>query len=320
MQMISNCTDVEVKKAAKALKDGHLVAFPTETVYGLGADANNSKAVARIYEVKERPTDHPLIVHISSINQISKWAIDIPDYAITLARKFWPGPMTLILSRSDLAQDYITGGQDTVGVRIPSHPVALALLSEFENLGGRGVAAPSANRFGAVSPTSAEAVNEELSRVFGSKDLLLGGGICKIGIESTIVDCTSILPRVLRPGFVTNEMIQEVTSLKIDHSRKKNMVRASGLMKSHYSPRAKIEIGSEPLPGDGFIALETYPTPEGVIRLAAPKTIEQYANTLYKAFRTADQNGILRIKIAMPAGNGLAAAIRDRIKKAAHKF
>ena len=153
MEFLSKCTTDVIKKAAQALYDGHLVAFPTETVYGLGADATNSEAVARIYSVKGRPADHPLIVHIASMHDMDKWAIDIPEYAIKLAREFWPGPMTLVLKRSELAKDFITGGQDTVGVRVPNHPIALALLQEFQKLGGRGVAAPSANRF-ANRPTT----------------------------------------------------------------------------------------------------------------------------------------------------------------------
>ena len=209
MEFISNCTADAISKAAKALKDGHLVAFPTETVYGLGADATNENAVSQVYAVKGRPTDHPLIVHISSINQISKWATDIPDYAIKLARDFWPGPMTLILKRSDLAKDFITGGQENIGLRVPNQPLALALLAEFESLGGQGVAAPSANRFGAVSPTTSLAVREELENYLGSNDLILDGGSCHIGIESTIINCTDIVPTILRPGAITNEMVEK---------------------------------------------------------------------------------------------------------------
>jgi L-threonylcarbamoyladenylate synthase len=170
MTIISNCTASALKDAAASLIAGNLVAFPTETVYGLGADASNQQAVARIYEVKGRPTDHPLIVHISSINNLDKWAKDIPEYAVKLARNFWPGPMTLILPRTDLAKDFITGGQKNVGIRVPAHTVALSLLKEFEIQGGIGVAAPSANRFGKVSPTCAEDVQVELSDYFNSKD------------------------------------------------------------------------------------------------------------------------------------------------------
>ena len=159
---LSECTAEMIANAAQTLKDGALVAFPTETVYGLGVDATSAKAVARIYEVKGRPADHPLIVHIASMDSIGDWAIDIPEYAIKLARDYWPGPMTLILKRSELAQDFVTGNQNTVGLRVPAQPIALALLKEFAKLGGKGIAAPSANRFGAVSPTTAAAVMDEL--------------------------------------------------------------------------------------------------------------------------------------------------------------
>ena len=203
MEIISNPTQGEIKMAAKALKDGHLVAFPTETVYGLGADATNEKAVSRIYSVKGRPNDHPLIVHITSINLLEKWAVEIPEYALKLAREFWPGPMTLILKRSNLAKDFITGGQESIGLRVPDHLVAQALISEFEKLGGYGVAAPSANRFGAVSPTTADAVEEELGDFLQAKDLILDGGHSYIGLESSVIDCTKDNPVVLRPGAVT---------------------------------------------------------------------------------------------------------------------
>ena len=197
MEIINNPTEVDIKKAAQALKDGHLVAFPTETVYGLGADATNEKAVSRVYSVKARPTDHPLIVHISSINQLGKWAIDIPDYAIKLARKFWPGPLTLILKRSDLAKDFITAGQENVGIRVPEHQAAQKLLKQFEDLGGLGVVAPSANRFGAVSPTTSNHVKEELGETLRTFDLILDGGPSSIGIESTIVSCLDSQPVIL---------------------------------------------------------------------------------------------------------------------------
>ena len=171
--------------AAKHLIAGNLVAFPTETVYGLGADASNSKAVARIYSVKGRPNDHPLIVNIASMDRMGDWASDVPEHAIALARNFWPGPMTLVLKRSELAGDFVTGGQDTVGVRVPDHVVALALLEAFEKMGGKGVAAPSANRFGHVSPTTAAAVVEELAEYLSKDDLVLDGGACAVGVEST---------------------------------------------------------------------------------------------------------------------------------------
>ena len=317
MEIISNPTPDEIKKAAKALKNGHLVAFPTETVYGLGADATNEKAVSRIYSVKGRPTDHPLIVHISSVKQLDKWAIDIPEYALKLANEFWPGPMTLILKRSSLAKDFITGGQDNVGVRVPIQPVALALLAKFDEIGGFGVAAPSANRFGAVSPTNSDAVEEELGKFLNKEDLILDGGQCQIGIESTIIDCTNGAPSVLRPGAITIEMIERETLIKVISSGSQIIVKASGLLDSHYSPKAKVVLNTAALPGDGFLALENIPTPTGATRLATPPTIEQFAMELYGALRSGDQKGIKRIVVIPPEGDGMAEGIRDRLSKAA---
>jgi len=316
MEIISNPTQNEIKRAAKALKDGHLVAFPTETVYGLGADATNEKAVSMIYSVKGRPTDHPLIVHISSINQLEKWAIDIPEYAMKLANEFWPGPMTLILKRSTLAKDFITGGQNNVGVRVPVHPTALALLAKFDEVGGLGVAAPSANRFGAVSPTTSAAVFEELRDYLGREDLILDGGQSQVGIESTIIDCTKAAPKVLRPGGITLEMIKAVTKLKLISSGNKISIKASGLLDSHYSPKAKVLLNVLAAPGDGLLAMENIPTPIGVTRLASPKNVEQYAKGLYVALRSGDQKGIKRIVVIPPDGDGMAEAVRDRLSKA----
>jgi L-threonylcarbamoyladenylate synthase len=317
MEIIANVTEGVIKKAANALKDGHVVAFPTETVYGLGADATNEPAVARIYSVKGRPADHPLIVHISSINKINEWAVDIPEYALKLARDFWPGPMTLILKRSELAKNFITGGQDNVGLRVPNQPVALALLSEFESLGGQGVAAPSANRFGAVSPTTSESVEQELGSFLQIEDLILDGGQSEVGVESTIIDCTKDNPVVLRPGAITNKMIENATGFKVQFNQNKNEIRTSGLLESHYSPKAKVVIDETAEPGDGFIALANIPTPTGVIRLASPENIEEYARALYGALRAGDQKGLKKIKIIQPRGDGLAVAIRDRSGKAA---
>ena len=316
MEIISNPTQDEIKKAAQALKDGHLVAFPTETVYGLGADATNEKAVSRVYSVKARPTDHPLIVHISSINQLSKWAIEIPEYAIKLAEEFWPGSMTLILKRSYLAKDFITGGQNYVAIRVPDNPIALALLENFENKHSSGVVAPSANRFGAVSPTSAIAVMAELGDYLINSDLILDGGNCSVGIESTIIDATTAYPRIIRPGAVTSEMITKRTGLIISYDNSKSYIRASGLLKSHYSPKAKLSLKYPVSPGDGFIAMENIQTPLGAIRLAAPKTTEQYANELYAALRSGDEKGLKHVIAIEPIGAGVAEAIRDRLGKA----
>ena len=317
MEIISNVTQDEIKKAAKALRDGHLVAFPTETVYGLGADATNENAVSQVYAVKGRPSDHPLIVHISSINQMSKWAIDIPDYAIKLARDFWPGPMTLILKRSDLAKDFITGGQENVGLRVPNQPLAIALLTEFESLGGQGVAAPSANRFGAVSPTTSLAVSEELKKYLDSNDLILDGGNCQIGIESTIINCTYITPTILRPGAITNEMVENSIGSKINSNTPDSDLKASGLMDKHYAPKARVRLNMLAEPGEGFIAMASISTPVGAIRLTSPRNNQEFAKVLYEALRDGDRFNLSEIKVMVPEGNGLADAIKDRLYKSA---
>ena len=315
---LSECTAEMIANAAQTLKDGALVAFPTETVYGLGADATSSKAVARIYEVKGRPADHPLIVHIASMDSIGDWAIDIPEYAIKLARDYWPVPMTLILKRSELAQDFITGNQNTVGLRVPAQPIALALLKEFAKLGGKGIAAPSANRFGAVSPTTAAAVMDELIPFLNiDVDRILDGGPCLVGVESTIIDCTKSAPQILRPGAITKEMIEETTGLAVV-SEGKTEIRVSGALDSHYSPKAQVVINAMAESGEGFIALATITTPNGAIRLAAPNTVEQYARDLYAAIREGDARELTKIAVILPEGDGLAEAIRDRITKAAH--
>jgi L-threonylcarbamoyladenylate synthase len=317
MSFISNCTAGAIKDAATSLINGDLVAFPTETVYGLGADAGNEKAVKKIYQVKGRPSDHPLIVHISDLKQLDKWAREIPEYAIKLARSFWPGPMTLILPRTQLAKDFITGGQDNVGIRIPDQTLALALLSEFEKQGGAGVAAPSANRFGKVSPTTAKAVEAELGAFLDSKDLILDGGSCEVGVESTIIDCTTQTPIILRPGAITHSMIKDATGIEPDTTNKVD-TKASGLLESHYSPSAKVILDQIPKPGDGFIALSDIKTPEGVIRLASPKNNIEYAKQIYKALRDADEQQLKIVHAQLPTGDDIAVAIRDRLKKSAN--
>lgn len=317
MRVTSECTEDLIKRAAQALSDGNLVVFPTETVYGLGADAVNENAVARIYSVKGRPIDHPLIIHISSINGLTDWANEIPGYAIKLARSFWPGPMTLILPKKSLAKSFVTGGQGTVGLRVPSHPLALELLKQFERSGGKGVAAPSANRFGAVSPTTVEAVNDELGSYLATEDLVLDGGQSKVGIESTIIDCRGSNPVILRPGAVTVQMVEECTGTIIDLNQRSNTIRASGLLERHYSPRAQVLLGEKAEAGDGFIAMVNVKTPDGAIRLTSPTNIEEYARDLYIGLRMADQQGLSRIIVKSPEGEGLASAIRDRLNKAA---
>ena len=313
-QFVSNCTADAMARAAEHLKAGSLVAFPTETVYGLGADATNPDAVARIYMAKGRPADHPLIVHLGDMQDIAEWSDEIPDYAIALARNFWPGPMTLILKRSALAKDFITGGQETVGLRVPDHVIALALLNEFKKLGGKGIAAPSANRFGHVSPTTSAAVTSELSDYLEENDLILDGGPSQVGVESTIIDCTEELPKILRPGAITKEMIIETTGLSIADSL--SDIRVSGSLENHYSPAAKVVLDIAPESGDGFIALANIETPAGVIRLASPQNNEEFARVLYTALRSADQQELARVVVAQPAGDDISIAIRDRLLRA----
>lgn len=313
-QFVSRCTADAMSNAATSLLAGNLVAFPTETVYGLGADASNSEAVAKIYRAKGRPADHPLIVHIGSMDGIGYWADEIPAYAIDLARNFWPGPMTLILQRSVAAENFITGGQTTVGLRVPDHVVALALLDSAKKIGVEGIAAPSANRFGHVSPTTADAVREELSDYLSPNDSILDGGPSTVGVESTIIDCTTVNPHILRPGAITQEMIEEVTGLKVTDAESE--IRVSGSLENHYSPQAKVELHQEPKSGEGFIAMKSIATPVGVIRLASPTSIEEYARILYAALRDGDSQGLPTISVIPPTGDGLAIAIRDRLLRA----
>ncbi len=332
-QFLSKCTATAVADAAANLRAGNLVAFPTETVYGLGADACNSGAVARIYSVKGRPADHPLIVHVASMEGLGDWASDLPSYAISLARDYWPGPMTLIAKRSELARDFVTGGQGTVGVRVPDHPVALGLLEAFARAGGKGVAAPSANRFGKVSPTTAQAVADELSEYLADADQILDGGPCEVGVESTIIDCTGAVPRILRPGAVTAEMIAASTGLyiggKFTHSEggligitlngqavDDPQIRVSGSLESHYAPVATVVLDQPPVAGQGFIAMADVVTPEGVVRLVAPRTNDEFARVLYAALRAADAQKLETVVVSLPQGEGIAIAIRDRLVKA----
>ncbi len=322
-KFLSKCSIDALYEAAQSLKEGSLVAFPTETVYGLGADATNGKAVARIYEVKGRPANHPLIVHIADLKYLEQWISDIPEYAVELARAFWPGPMTLILRRSDLAKDFITGGQNTVGIRIPDNSVALELLDAVHKLGSPGIAAPSANRFGQVSPTTAAAVQDELQDYLADSDSIIDGGFSAVGLESTIIDCTRDIPKILRPGAVTKVMIEEVTGLKLDSASehldnlKDHRIRVSGSLENHYAPKAKIILDKNPVPQNGFIALKKNKTPQGVIRLAEPRTIQEYAQILYEALREGDRQNLDAIYVFQPTGDGLAVAIRDRLARSA---
>jgi len=314
--IISQCSLNVLRQSAEKLIQGNLVAFPTETVYGIGADAMNKDAVARMYQVKNRPTSHPVIVHIAELNDVDYWAKDVPEYAINLMRDFWPGPMTLLLKRREVAGDFLTGAQEIVGLRIPANSLALGLLNEFKALGGKGIAAPSANRYGAVSPTTAEAVSQELSEYLLPDDQILDGGPCLVGVESTIIDCSSDNPMILRPGSVSAEMIEESTGIILSEAGEKK-IRTSGSDKQHYAPKAKVIIDGQSQSGEGLIAMSDVATPEGVIRLAEPNSIEEYARVLYSALRMSDTQNLEKVRIIPPTGQGLAVAIRDRINRAA---
>jgi L-threonylcarbamoyladenylate synthase len=313
------------RRAAEAIAAGHLAALPTETVYGLGAHADNQAAIAQVYAAKGRPGDHPLIVHVANTDAIASWVTEIPEFAQRLADRFWPGPLTLVLPRSARARDFVTGGQDSIALRVPAHPMALAVLQELIDITNDatvGIAAPSANRFGHVSPTTAEHVINELSGFLTADDVILDGGPCEVGVESTIVDCTGTAPVILRPGFISQRDIEETTGLAVAlHSQ----VRASGTLESHYSPQAQVvlvnatELPHEFTTKSGFIALDHITTPSGLIRVASPTNIEDYASILYSSLRAADAQSLDTIYVVPPVGEGLAVAIRDRLTRAAHR-
>ena len=320
MPQISDGNKIDLQAMAKSLIEGKLVAIPTETVYGIAADAMNEHAVKRMYEVKGRPENHPVIVHISKKELLDFWTEEVPAFVNKLINKFWPGPLTIILRRSKNARDWITGGQNTIGLRMPNHEKTLQLLEEFHYLGGKGLAAPSANKFGRVSPTSSADVLSDLGMELNGSDWVLDGGKSEIGIESTIVDCTKGDLRILRPGVITKEMITNLCGLEISLTSRKDTIskiRAPGLLDKHYSPRAKVRITGTCQPGEGFIAMHQIPTPKGSTRLASPRNLEEFASELYAALRKADELALRSVAVVPPEGDGLAEAIRDRIYRAA---
>ena len=313
--------------AALRLRDGGLVAVPTETVYGLAARADDPHAVARIYAAKGRPADHPLIVHVPDASALDHWAASIPEYARALADAFWPGPMTLVVKRSDRAGDFITGGQDSVAVRVSSHPLmdetlrALIQLTDDQSI---GIAAPSANRFGRVSPTSAQHVHDEFTDIIGDDDYILDGGESAVGVESTIIDCTDEIPRLLRAGAITVDDIEQVTGVVPGMT---STVRASGTLESHYAPLADVVITdaaglasshSTDEARVGVLALASIETPVGMVRLSAPASNDEYAHVLYAALREADALQLITVLAVLPNESGLGAAVIDRLKRAAH--
>jgi len=315
-------TDADITRAVDALRRGRLVAFPTETVYGLGADAAHPDALARLYAVKGRPAEHPVIVHVAEPVQLAEWAAHVPRAARLLADALWPGPLTLVVPRAARVPDGITGGGDTVGLRVPDQPVALALLRAF----GGGIAAPSANRFGHVSPTTAAAVRADLG---DDVDVVLDDGPCRVGVESTIVDCTADELVILRPGGVTRERIEEVSGRPAAIARD-SPVRAPGTLKSHYAPDAAVLlVDRDGLPdraaalvaaGQRVAVLAEEPCPSlpaGVIVLDPPADVDDYARVLYARLHEVDRQGVDVLLAVPPRDTGLGTAVADRLRRAA---
>ena len=316
--MITN----EISQAVKKLAAGKLCAIPTETVYGLAANALDEIAVARVFAAKERPADHPLIVHVANAVDASEWITELPQWAVDLTNAVWPGPLTIVGPRTALASNSVTGNQDTVAVRVPSHPIAQELLKQLNAQGVKGLVAPSANRFGHVSPTSAAHVATDLGEYLDAHgDLILDGGDCQVGVESTIVLATGSQPVILRPGAVTAADIKRITGIDLSDETT-NAPRVSGALDSHYSPTAQVILiaeGSEiELQSNaGFLALANLPTPAGLVRLASPETIEDFAHELYSSLRAGDDSKLKTIYVVPPSGDGLAQAINDRLQRAA---
>ena len=314
-----------IDEAVTSLAAGHLCAIPTETVYGLAADASNRTAVRDVFSAKRRPAEHPLIVHVADTDDIDRWITTLPHWAHSLITEFMPGPLTIVGSRAAHVLDDVTGGQGTVAVRVPSHPMAHAALVELRSRGIHGLVAPSANRFGHVSPTTAQHVVDDLGDWLSAHGgLVLDGGACTIGVESTIVLVTGDFPVVLRSGAVTSKMIEECTGLEV-HMPTANSPRTSGSLASHYAPRAHvIEISEADLneavtenPEVGVIAFAEVTTPAGAVRLASPSTAEEYAAQLYGALRQADAQNLASVFVVLPTDAGIAEAIRDRVARAA---
>lgn len=312
---------LDVEQAAAALRRGGLVAFPTETVYGLGADAENSEAVARLFAAKGRPANHPVIVHIGRAELLERWAADIPPSAWRLAQRFWPGPLTLILKRAACVPDAVTGGQDTVGLRMPDHPVALALLAAF----GGGIAAPSANRFGRLSPTTAAHVRAELG---ASVDYVLDGGPCRVGIESTILDLSGGYPRLLRPGAITAAEIEDVLGEPLA-AASDDAPRSPGALPAHYAPRTPLVlIAPDDLPAEIKRCLDNGERVAVLARSAATPHVQcawqvmppdpgSYAHELYARLRVLDALHVDRLLVEALPHEAAWRAVCDRLARAA---
>jgi L-threonylcarbamoyladenylate synthase len=321
----------DIRRAVAVLRAGGLVAFPTETVYGLGADASQPAAVQRVFAVKGRPADHPVIVHLVDAEALGEWAAEVPPAAALLAERCWPGPLTVIVRRAAGVPDEVTGGLETVGLRVPDQPVALALLREFAEQGAGGIAAPSANRFGRVSPTTAADVRADLG---DAVDLVLDGGACRVGVESTIVDCTRAEPAILRLGGLARERLEELLGQPVPVRRVEGGagdVRAPGTLVSHYAPDARVvmvdaaslaRVADEAL-GHGLrvgVIGEKLPRdlPVGVAVLAEPVDDADYARHLYRHLRAADAAGLDTVLAIVPDQVGIGAAVADRLRRAAH--
>ena len=309
---------VDIANAVAALVRGEVIGLPTETVYGLAADASNAAAVQRIFALKGRPADHPVIVHIADASELPRWARDVPEAARTLAAAFWPGPLTLILPRQSSVHDAVTGGQDTVGLRCPAHPLALRVLRDFDG----GLAAPSANRFGHVSPTNAAHVRAE----FGDAvPLVLDGGDCEVGIESTIVAFTGARPRILRPGLITRTALEAAVG-PVDVEVDSDSPRASGTLEAHYAPRTPMlllaraaleaELGQQAALGKRVRVLVLGALPADAEGLALPARAAGYAHALYAAMRALDDGGQLLL-VERPPGGEDWLAVHDRLRRAA---
>ena len=315
--MITN----DIAQAVNALASGKLCAIPTETVYGLAANALDESAVARVFAAKERPADHPLIVHVATASDVSEWITELPKWAVDLTNAVWPGPLTVVGPRTALASNSVTGNQDTVAVRVPSHPLAQELLRQLKTQGVKGVVAPSANRFGHVSPTSAAHVSADLGEYLDAHgDLILDGGDCQVGVESTIVLATGSQPVILRLGAVTAADIKRITGVDVSEETT-NVPRVSGALDSHYSPTAQVILITDASEIElennaGFLALAQTPTPAGLVRLATPATVEDFAHELYSSLRTGDDLKLKTIYVVPPSGDGLAQAINDRLQRA----
>ncbi len=300
------------ERAAVCLRDGGLAVIPTETVYGLAADAAQPDAVSRIFELKGRPSDHPLIVHLASADELAHWASEIPATALTLADACWPGPLTMLLRRSDRVSDVVTGGRDTVGLRVPAHSLTHRVL---ELLGDRGLAAPSANRYGKVSPTTAQHVLDDIGELLDpERDVILDGGASPVGVESTIVDCTTYPPQILRPGGIPTESIADLLATPLAPASGPS--RAAGMVASHYAPSATVHLVDRR--ADAIAAADRFRAAGlAVTVIDGTGDLVRYARNLYADLRAADDSGVTDVIAVMPPPLGLGHAIRDRLQKAA---